>query len=171
MAMANRVVILDTSVLCCLLEVPGKDTCGPVGDKWDSTRIKQTLAREQGSGSVFVLPLATLIETGNHISQAKRNRYECADRLAEILKLAAQAQTPWAAFVDQSPLWEEENLLKLARDWPSLAASRLSIGDATIKDVAEYYALIGAEVEILTGDEGLKAFEPVAAPPIPRRRR
>jgi len=41
---------------------------------------------------------------------------------------------------------------------------------ATIKDVAEYYAQIHYSVEILTGDQGLKAHEPLAPAEIPRRR-
>ena len=44
------------------------------------------------------------------------------------------------------------------------------IGDATIKDVAEFYTESGVSVEILTGDEGLKAYEPKAVK-VPRRRR
>ena len=47
---------------------------------------------------------------------------------------------------------------------------KLSLGDATIKDVAYYYAQMGYSVEILTGDRGLKAYEPSVPPEIPRRR-
>lgn len=65
---------------------------------------------------------------------------------------------------------EEKNLVKLANHWPVLAASGLSIGDATIKDVAEYYTDAGYQVEILTGDHGLKAYEPKPTNN-PRRRR
>ncbi len=68
------------------------------------------------------------------------------------------------------PRWNTDNLNRLAVEWPSLAASKLSIGDATIKDVAEYYAKSGFSVEILTGDEGLKAYQPVHKPLVPRRR-
>lgn len=64
------------------------------------------------------------------------------------------------AFTDQSSLWQADNLRLLADNWPQLAASGLSIGDATIKDVAEYYARDGYLVEILTGDAGLKAYQP-----------
>ena len=33
--MSKRVLILDTSVLCCWLQVPGKEEAGPVNDRWD----------------------------------------------------------------------------------------------------------------------------------------
>ena len=81
---------------------------------------------------------------------------------------AATAEEPWAAFTSQSELWSEENLKKLADEWPKLAASKISIGDATIKDVAEFYTESGFSVEILTGDGGLKAYEPKAIK-VPRR--
>jgi hypothetical protein len=168
--MNRKVLIIDTSVLCCWLEVPGKETAGPAHDQWNHARIEHLLTKEKSGGSIFVLPLATLIETGNHIAQASGRRLECARSLAIHLNQAADAATPWAAFTDQSPLWEAQHLKALAESWPELANSKLSIGDATIKSVAEYYAKGGYTVEILTGDQGLKAHEPARPITIPRRR-
>ena len=169
--MSRKVLILDTSVLCCWLEVPGKETAGPADDPWDHARIAQLLAEERKIGSTFVLPLATLIETGNHIAQAPAQRYRCAKALAAQLRDAVDASTPWAAFTEQSPLWNAASLQTLAETWPNLANGGMSIGDATIKEVAEYYAQGGISVEILTGDAGLKAYEPARPVQIPRRRR
>lgn len=169
--MSRHVLIIDTSVLCCWLRVAGKETAGPDGDQWDHQRISTLIEQERENQSTFVLPIATLIETGNHIAKAGERRYECANELANHLRAAADAQSPWAAFTDQSPLWETHALRTLADSWPDLAAGGLSIGDATIKDVAEYYAQAGYHVEILTGDQGLKAYEPEEPAPIPRRRR
>lgn len=111
----------------------------------------------------------TLIETGNHIAQAASRRYEAAQSLAKLIA-AADGTTPWAAFTEQSTLWEAEQLKQLATQWPPLAAEKISIGDATIKTVAEYYAKMGFQVEILTGDGGLKAYQPATPTRIPRRR-
>jgi hypothetical protein len=168
--MNSKVLIFDTSLLCCWLRVPGKEEAGPDNDRWDHARIEQLLNEERHKGSIFVLPMATLIETGNHIAQAPDQRYERAKALAEHLQAAADASTPWAAFTEQSPLWESKNLRVLADNWPTLAAGGTSIGDATIKDVAEYYANAGCTVQILTGDQGLKAYEPAEPAPLPRRR-
>lgn len=168
--MPSKVLIIDTSILCCWLEIPGKETAGPDGDKWDHNRVATTIRDEENKGSIFVLPIASLIETGNHIAQINGNRYDVAIEFAKHIRKTATAETPWAAFTDQSPLWDTENLLRLSDTWPELAASKLSIGDATIKDVAEYYAEAGFSVEILTGDEGLKAYTPAQKPPPPRRR-
>ena len=167
----RRVLILDTSVLCCWLQVPGKEETGPIDDRWDHARIDAQLQKERASNSTFVLPLATLIETGNHIAQAASLRFERANDLASCLREAAEARSPWAAFTEQSELWGTENLLALASNWPELASKKISIGDATIKDVAEYYAKAGFFVEILTADAGLKAYQPLQPSALPRRRR
>jgi len=167
----SKVLIIDTSILCVWLDVPGMDSCGPDHDRWDKQRVDAKIEREKASNTTFVLPLATIIETGNHIAQASHSRKERADALAEIMCKSAEDQEPWAAFAHQSELWSPEGLKALAESWPTLAARRISIGDATIKDVAEYYAQLRFEVEILTGDQGLKAYQPVAPVETPRRRR
>jgi hypothetical protein len=167
----KRILILDTSILCVWLEVPGMETCGPDHDAWNQRRVREKIESEMGRKTTFVLPLATLIETGNHIAQASHSRKERGEALADLMRKSADQQTPWAAFSDQSVLWSPEKLKSLADSWPDLAASRLSLGDATIKDVAEYYAKMGCAVEILTGDQGLKSYEPAIPPAIPRRRR
>lgn len=167
--MTKKVLILDTSVLCCLFNVAGKSTCGPVADKWDQQRIQNLLEKEKAA--TIVLPLATIVETGNHISQAGARRYEAAKDFCEKLISVADAESPWAAFSEQADIWTPENLKKIAQSWPGEAAAGLSIGDATIKDVAEYYAKTGMAVEIITGDAGLKAYQPTVAVRVPRRRR
>lgn len=169
--MAKHVLILDTSVLCCWLRVPGKSTAGPQNNRWDHARIDAEIQQKTQQGGMLVLPLATLIETGNHIAQAPQQRFACAQKLADCLRQAADAHSPWAAFTQQADLWQPHGLHTLAEQWPVLANGGLSIGDATIKQVAEYYAQMGCEVEILTGDEGLKAYQPAHPVLLPRRRR
>lgn len=168
--MATKVLILDTSILCCWLKIPGKDTAGPAGNRWDYQKIENLLQAEIAKGSTLVLPIASLIETGNHIAQCNGNRFQLATQLTEHLSNATTAKSPWAAFNDQAVLWEAAGLTKLGNEWPHLATAGLTIGDATIKFVAEHYASSGFPVEILTGDEGLKAYEPIHPAPTPRRR-
>lgn len=166
----KRVLIIDTSILCVWLQVPGKETCGSGMAAWDYTRVNAKIEEELKNPSMFVLPLATIIETGNHISQSKGDCFTFAQRLSEIMIQSADNISPWVAFSESSILWTQEKMKELAQKWPALAAQRISLGDATIKDVAEYYAQ-NFEVEIFTADEGLKAYEPVTAPLIPRRKR
>lgn len=163
-------MIIDTSILCVQLDVLGMETCGSDNDRWDKRRVNKKIQDEINSRTTLVLPLATIIETGNHIAQSSHSRRERGQDLADLMSKSADNETPWAAFSDQSILWSAERIKVLANTWPDLALQKLSLGDATIKDVAEHYAQMGCGVEILTGDLGLKAYEPIAPPEIPRRR-
>lgn len=165
-----RVLVVDTSILCVWLEVPGKETCGSENDHWDKQRVEDTIQQEIQAGATLVLPLATIIETGNHIAQASQ-RYEKAQALAKIMADAADENTPWAAFTEQSHLWDAEGLKQLSIRWLARVANGDSIGDVAITTVANFYARKGFSVEILTGDSGLKAYEPMPLAKIPRTRR
>ncbi|MGB3509717.1 MAG: hypothetical protein WBA93_10820 [Microcoleaceae cyanobacterium] len=167
----KKVLIIDTSILCVYLGVPGKETCGSGENKWDKILVDKILEKEEKAEAIFVLPLAAIIETGNHIAQANSKRYEIAKELANLMKLTADNQTPWAAFIEQSVLWDAENLKQLADEFPSLASKGFALGDATIKRVADYYAKSGFDVEIVTGDKALKSYQPTQPPLIPRRRK
>ncbi len=166
----KKVLILDTSILCVWLDVPGMARCGPAHDSWDKARVANKIETEERAGTTFVLPLASIIETGNHIAQAAHSRFERAQALASLMDKSAQQATPWAAFSAQSGLWASDKLADLAQRWPAMAAQKLSLGDATISDVANSYAQAGYSVEILTGDQGLKACEPAVPLAEPRRR-
>lgn len=167
---AKGVFILDTSVLCVWLKVPGMEICGSDHDQWDFNKVDAEIKAGMESGYTLVLPLATIIESGNHIAHSPGDRVPRARQLSAILAKAADRQSPWAAFTEQSPLWTAGNLKRLAAEWPPLAARKLGIGDATIKHVAEYYGDMGYHVRLLTGDTELAAYEPPAPKLIPRRR-
>jgi hypothetical protein len=167
----RHVIIFDTSILCVWLGIPGMEVCGSTENRWDKERVAMRIEAGFQERALFVLPLATLIETGNHIAQASHSRKVLADALADLLRKSADRETPWAAFSEQSALWLPESLKKLADSWPLLATQQISFGDATIKDVAELYSRMGFATEILTGDQQLKAHEPVAPVAVPRRRR
>lgn len=168
---AKSVLIIDTSTLCVWLKVPGMETCGPDGDTWDHKRVDDEIQTSIECGYTLVLPLATIIESGNHIAHAPDHRFQTAQRLAGVIAKSADRESPWAAFTDQSQLWTADNLKRLATEWPELAKAKLAIGDATIKHVAEYYGQMGYEVRLLTGDEQLSTYEPPPPPLVPRRRK
>lgn len=167
---AKGVLILDTSILCVWLKVPGMECCGADEDRWDYSRVDSEIRTAVECGYTLVLPLATLIESGNHIARIPSLRYETAQRLAEVIAKAADRASPWAAFTDQSELWAAKNLQRLSEEWPELAKRRLSIGDATIAHVRSYYSQMGYKVELLTGDRRLAEFKAPPPPLVPRRR-
>lgn len=80
-------------------------------------------------------------------------------------------EEPWAAFEQQELLWQADALKSWTPDWPDQANQGLSMGDATITRVMDYYARTGMEVEIVTGDRQLKAYQPGKPARTPRRRR
>ena len=167
----HKVLIIDTTILCVWLSVPGRDICGPNGDQWNKARVDAKIAEEQQSGTLFVLPVASIIETGNLITRSPGDKYLVVNKFADFIVDSIKGRLPWAAFSSQSSLWSPDGLNNLAERWRRTALSGQSIGDASIVDVAEYYAQAGNIVEILTGYQGLKAYQPVVSPPIPRRRK
>lgn len=167
----RKVLVLDTSILCIWLQIPRMETCGPDHDKWNYSRVQTKLEEERKQGTTFVLPLASIIESGNHISQLGGDRLAPAQRLAQVMRESADQKTPWAAFGEQTQLWSPEELKTLADKWPPLAVRKLSLGDVTTKDVADYYVKTGWRVELLTGDQGLKVHSLAAPAVIPRRRK
>jgi hypothetical protein len=168
--MSGNIAVFDTSLLCCWLRIPGRERAGSGANSWDWKRVDELVKEELDKGSTIVLPLATIIETGNYISQSPNERFKYATEFSKHLKSAVQSELPWAAFTEQSILWSPERLLSLAEEWPRLADAKMSIGDATIKHIADYYAEAGFNVRILTSDEALLAYEPRIPKQKPRRR-
>ncbi len=167
----RKVLLIDTSLLCVWLKVPGRETAG--NNEWNFERVEQTIEAEKTKGTTLVLPLAAVIETGNHIAQAKTANSEskriAAQKFAEIITYAADETTPWAKFREQIVLWEEEELKQLAAKFPNQAVEKTSMGDASIVILGWHYHQKGFHVEFLTDDDKLKSQEP-PPPHLPTRR-
>lgn len=169
--MKKKVLIFDTSVMCVWLRVPGKETCGQGETALTYNVINDKIENEKKEGTIFVLPIASIIETGNHIAHTDGDKFKLGEDFASLMSEAADSKSPWAAFTEQSVLWSPDKLKALAERWKESVICGQSLGDASIVEVADYYAQMGCQVEIYTGDKGLKAYEPVNSIPIPRRRR
>ncbi len=71
--MSKKVLIIDTSILCVWLKVPGMETCGTKDSPITFDDVNSKIAAEEKRGrTTFVLPIASIIETGNHITHIKR---------------------------------------------------------------------------------------------------
>jgi hypothetical protein len=175
----KEVLVIDTSVLCVWLKVPGKLDCGSKSSdetNWNFERavneFDEDLATEMGL--LYVVPVATLIETGNHIAQSKgRGRENAVMGFQKLLKDLAKANAPWAPFANQQELWTQTQLQQLAERWPDLAKRGVGVGDATILDVVAYYSRKCCDVKLLTGDSELyrQSFEYKSSPRSSRRSR
>ncbi len=166
--MSKTVVVIDTNILAAWLRVPGKETCGSGENMWDHRRADQEIARYTKQGATIVLPFAAIIETGNFIGH--ECHYASAKSLAKLIVQCVDQQSPWAAFEDQSKLWDRDALRGLAETWPEQAKSGVQMGDLTIRRIADYYQQAGQHCEILSGDAGVKAYESAKPTLVPRRR-
>ncbi|BAY37175.1 hypothetical protein NIES2111_15100 [Nostoc sp. NIES-2111] len=167
----RKVLLIDTSLLCVWLQVPGKETAGD--NKWTFEIVDKKIKEEIDKSTTLVLPLATIIETGNHIAQAKTTNSEskriAAQKFADIITYAADETSPWAAFREQIVLWETDELKKLAAQFPNQCVEKTSMGDASIVILGWHYHQKGFHVEFLTDDDKLKSQEP-PSPSTPTRR-
>lgn len=81
------VVFLDTSVLCNIVDVPGKNQ--------DRDDVLARFERRALAGELFIIPVTAIVETGNHIANATGDRRAAAERLIELLGHAVDDDAPW----------------------------------------------------------------------------
>lgn len=159
------VVFVDSSVLLCLLNVPGKNS-GRVG-------VVAEFDRLLGEDVVMILPLASVIETGNHIAHLDDGyqRRTAALSLEAILRQSIEATPPW---VVGETRWDAELISDLIEGVPASAVAslhllaeqaRVGAGDASIIHEARRYRRqthvpSGQRVRIWSLDVGLNAIWP-----------
>jgi len=167
---SNRVAIIDTSLMCCWLRIPGRDTVGSEPDRWDHHRTDSAICSEIAAGRQLVFPITTLIEAGNFSAQTPHSRREAAQRLSEKLREALSGSRPWSSFTEQFTTIHQDALTMVCDHWPDEAAREVSIGDYLIKSVADYYGRSGFDVNILSSDSLLRSHVPAEPEKKPRRR-
>lgn len=124
-----EVVFLDTSILLNVLDVPGKN-----GERTHVVPAFQKLVR---TGATLVLPVAAVVEVGNHIAQLPGDeRRDRAVHFVDFLRMAVDARPPW---VVSGASWDAAFLRALvdgsgtARpDLVTCATAKLGSGDASI---------------------------------------
>lgn len=167
--MTGKVAIVDTSILCCWLNVPGRATAGSPPDVWDNERATREIDAALAEGFQLVMPVTSVIETGNHISHATTERFEKATEFVTFLNRASVGTEPWAPFSEQFGTLGA-SIGELAPNWPEAAARGVSLGDFLITSVADYYSLADFTVRIITTDQLLRSHVPLKPERKPRRR-
>ncbi|SNT01923.1 hypothetical protein SAMN05216276_10223 [Streptosporangium subroseum] len=152
--MGRRVEFVDTSVLCNLLDVPGKNQ--------DRKNVLRAL--EEKRACDLVLPVTAAIETGNHIAQLSdcRLRRQYADKLSKLLELVILGEAPW---VLRTVEWGESFLRSLlsgagtGTPFSDHVMAKLGLGDLCILAERELYRsrVTGVEVGIWTLDGQLSS--------------
>lgn len=85
----KTICIIDTSVFLNLLNVAGRNQA--------SGQVIQAFTEYVELGTTFILPMATIIETGNHIAQNGNGniRRKTAQRFCEAVKGAFTGEAPY----------------------------------------------------------------------------
>lgn len=147
----KAIAIVDTSILCELLEVPGK--CQSVAT------IRAAMQEKVVGGEALLLPMTTVLETGNHIGHIDSGgvRREYAKKLADTVIAALDGTSP---FVPMS-FWDRDRLRVWMAEFPDRAAEGMGLGDFTIaKDWEEACRRhTGRRVYVWTLDPHLSAYD------------
>lgn len=159
--MTARIAFIDTGVLVEVLDVPG------LSARPDA--YARELRERFAAGQKFVLPVATIIETGNHINQVRgenADRHAAAKRFDDLLRSAIAGRDP---FVARELVWDADLLTQIlagdstgATFVEQAAAARFGTGDLSIlverdRFVAESH-FTRAEVEIWTNEALLAVY-------------
>lgn len=125
-----NVKFIDTSVMLNLLEVPEK--CS------DSSLVKEQWKECLAKKDVLIMPLATIIETGNHIAHITNGyaRREIAAKFGEYLRKTAEGEAPWQLY---GASIEKDELLYISDHIEEFATRKVGIGDMSIIYAYEHY--------------------------------
>lgn len=151
------VVFVDTSILCNLIPVPGKDQ--------DSAAVRAELAAHVKARHTMILPVTTVIEAGNHIAQLSNgdDRRKAAVTFAGILALVRDGTAPW---VPHEFAWDSDFIRRLiagastGSDLVGLLTQRVGGGDLSILVERDLYRSRTrlTDVTIWTKDAALRAY-------------
>jgi predicted RNA-binding protein with TRAM domain len=116
------ICLIDTSILCEFLEVPNR--CDRAEE------ITAEVQRKIERGETLLLPMSSILETGNHVGQNGdgRRRRAAAERFVVLVEQAIRGETPFTP----TPLFEPEQLLAWLREFPDWAGHGSGFADLTI---------------------------------------
>lgn len=94
MSTSNAICIIDTSILDMILQINGQ------GTQEEFDEIDVFLGKKIDAGESLFLPIATILETGNHIHQMNDtvgdNKYKCANEYVDFIKKAINEEVPFS---------------------------------------------------------------------------
>lgn len=157
----SRIHFIDTSVFVELLNIPGMNA-----NHSDLCNELDTLVKNE---DMFVLPVATLVETGNHIAHVSNGniRRSIADMFSQIVQKAVDMEDNWSVLPEISTAV----LKDILNQFPSQAAAKTGFGDVSIIEQFEDYwknkQPIG-EMRIWSKDQHLQSYSRVGG--LSRRR-
>jgi predicted nucleic acid-binding protein len=154
----SAIVIVDTSVLLNILDVPGRNQ--------NRAGVLAELGRLIEASDHLFIPMAAIVEVGNHIAQLANGaaRRATAQRFIAEVRKALADEAPWKPINFPS----NQEVLSWLDGFPDAAMQGLGIGDLSIKKEWEglcaKYKMSRVRVWTLDGDLG-------GLDRLPRRRR
>lgn len=118
----SNVHFIDTSVLVELLNIPNMNS--------HHTQAQEEYQAFARNGDVFVLPVAVLVETGNHIAHISDGnmRHQIATRFSSLVEKAVRSEDNWNTVPSISP----ETLEAIMRNFPVQVMNQTGFGDISI---------------------------------------
>ena len=118
----DDIVVVDTSIVDNLVPVPG----------WNQHQadVQQQFEALADARAEFILPVAAIIETGNHIAGLTDGGQRRATAI-KCLHWVRRALTPEMPFA-LSPELTRDEVLSIVEAWPDEAARGLSVTDLSI---------------------------------------
>ena len=117
-----HVVIVDTSILLNLLDVPGRGQDRDTVDRRFDELVKD--------GANLLLPVAAIFEAGNHVARLPdgRQRRRHAEKFGDLVRQALEGRAPWTV----TPLPGTRKLTGWLDDFPQSAMRGIGMGDLSI---------------------------------------
>jgi len=117
-------ILLDTSIMLEILNVPNKAS--------DHDTIMAQFKEKTVAGVTFFIPLATILETGNHVAQNGdgRQRFACAQNFVVLVEKSLDGESPFKVL----QFFNQGELRKWLQDFPASANRGESFGDLSIQN-------------------------------------
>lgn len=147
----SAVCLLDTSVFLEIINVPGKAE--------NPKAFQKDLRRRVQDRQTLFLPMATILETGNHIGQVADGgqRRTCAQRFVKQVGEALEGVSPFKPI----SFLREDDLRAWLAEFPDHATQGGGLGDLSI--IHDWQRLCaqnrGRRVYIWSLDEHLQAYD------------
>lgn len=147
----SAIVLVDTSILLNVLDVHGRNQ--------NREAVLQTLSEHLEQNDHLLLPMAAIVETGNHIAHVADGvkRRSAAQRFVAQIRKALQGETPWRPVNFPS----NEQVLNWLNDFPDRATAGIGFGDLSI--IKEWEVCCArhplSSVRIWTLDSDLQGFD------------
>jgi hypothetical protein len=155
---STSVALIDTSVLCEVVDVPGKS---------GETELYRALLEEKvAEDESLLLPVTAILETGNHIGQCSADggrRRKAAEGFVELVISAIKGAVPFRP----TPFFEPEAMLNWLAEFPNWVSRSdakgkgSGFGDLSIQKEWERQCKLnpGRRVYIWSKDQHLQSYD------------